>query len=1087
MKLKKWALAAALAAVLAVAGILALATGRSGKAAPGQAVQITELCAGNTDILADHSGKYRDYIELYAPQGANLKGYTLCKGELAGKSFGDIILAPGEYRAFFLGKDSFGFSLDAAGGEELLLKDPSGKVVARVTTRKLAENQALLLSGGAWRTGQPSPNFANDAQGLAAFRLGEEVKPALLAVSEVLTANESTLPDELGAYSDVVELTNLSQSPVYLGSYFLSDSTQNRFAYRLPDRFLQPGEYLTLYCDGENYISAGGYIHANFSLSRGESLVLTAPGGAWWAVTPPAMAEDTAWLLSDQGDYICGDPSPGFANTAQGIAQAQVRRIDPESPLVITEISLSQSGIAFGGNVGDFVEITNRSEQALSTQGWFLSDGGDPYRCSLPQQLLQPGQSLVIACNEAAGFSLAEGERVVLTGPDYRHAPKAFCAEAAPGKTLQLAADGEGWVTDMPSLGFANTDAARESYAKASAPQGLRISEVMSANSRYLPGPTGSYCDWVELYNAGESAVQLKNYSLFTRPDGRDAVALPDITLSPGKYVLLLLNNTGEPSAQGYYALSLGLSAEGEGLYLAKGAAVEDFVILPALAGNTSYGRSAESLEFSLLSAPTPGKANAAKAQPSAAPVALTAPGSYDGVQSLQIVLQGQGQLYYTTNCTAPNRSSTPYTGPITVSKTTVLRVVCYEPGKDASPVADFSYFINENDSLPVVSIVTDPDNLFDHYTGIYANGPGMGSQSPYYGANFWKDWEYPASVTLIETDGSRAFSVSCGIRIFGGFSRANEKKSFACVFRNAYGLSQLEYPLFEGEDMPYYESFVLRAGGQDIYHARMRDETITSLAGEHLDLPVQAYRPVNLYLDGRYWGVYYLREKLNEQYVAGHYGMPVEDVTVCQTAGTSFKAYVEVTRYARTHDLSRQEHYDYIASRVDIENYTDYMIAQMWINNTDNSNVKFFMNDQGKWTWALFDTDMSMFNPSANTLYRNLHGLDHDSICRSLLVQLLKNEAYRDYFLQRAAYQVSNVWTEENVNRRIDEISGLIRQDMQKDTARWNKSYTAWQRSVETMHSFANQRNRYFIRHIQNYFDLTPAQMEEYGFPAED
>ncbi len=107
--------------------------------------------------------------------------------------------------------------------------------------------------------------------------------------------------------------------------------------------------------------------------------------------------------------------------------------------------------------------------------------------------------------------------------------------------------------------------------------------------------------------------------------------------------------------------------------------------------------------------------------------------------------------------------------------------------------------------------------------------------------------------------------------------------------------------------------------------------------------------------------------------------------------------------------------------------------------------------------------------------------------ICRTLLLNLLKNEDYRDYFLQRAAWQVNNLWTEENINGRIDEIYGLIAQDMKKDIARWRKNYEYWQGQVDYMRTYAAQRNRFFVSHIKGYFHLNDQQMKEYGFPISD
>ena len=1077
-----------LAAVLLVSGVLALLIGfRMDRDTASGEIRITEICAKNESVLADNSGKYRDYIELYAyDRAVNLKGFTLSYGSETSAPLGDITVGAGEYRVIFLDKNITGFTLNAAGGNTLRLLSPEGQVVAQVDTVALEKDQALVWADGRYQvTNQPTPNFPNTSQGLLAFRDGTVAQNPSLVISEVLTANKSTLPDELGVFSDVVELHNTGDKDVYLGSYFLSDDASNRFAYRLPDTVLAAGEYLVIYCDGENYISENGCIHANFGLSRGEVLYLTECGGGVLEVSWESVGEDTSWQLSQEGVYAAGVPSLGFPNTQQGVQQAMDQRTDWESPLTVSEISLSQSLVPYGGEVSDFVEITNRSDESVSTGGWYLSDGADPYAFSLPAVILQPGECLVIRCDSSGtGFGLSAGEAVLLMGPDHRYAPSAVCAEAEPGKTMQLnpGAGRQSWFSDTPTLGFSNDGQGRENYLNSLRAEPLRISEVMVRNESYLPGPYGDCCGWIELYNAGTQNVNLKNYSLCAFGKAWESWQLPDAVLQPGQYAVILADSSGQATPKGYPVIAADLSAGA--LYLSKAGKLGDYVMIPQLTPDTSFGAEQESGQMAVLARPTPGGCNSPAAAPSGSPVALTAPGSYNGVEYLDVILQGPGEIYYTTNCTVPDRNSTPYTGPVRIAQTTVFRVVCYEPGKDASQVVDLSYFLNENDEMDVVSLVTEPDNLFSPYTGIYVGGNHMSPQSPYTGANFWKDWERPATVTLIEKDGEVAFSENCGIKIFGGFSRMNEKKSFACMFRARYGCGRLEYPVFGEESLPYYESLVLRAGGQDIYSARMRDEMITSLAGEYLGLPVQDYRPVSLYLNGQFWGVYYIREKLSDQYVAGHYNMNAEDVKLCQLAGTTLKEYVEVTRYARTHDLSRQEHFDYIAGRVDLENYTDYMIAQMWINNRDNSNVKFFLNSEGKWTWALFDTDMSFSDASANTVYRHLRSAGEDVICRTLLLHLLDNEAYRDYFLERAAWQVNNLWTEENINNRIDEIYGQIRQGMRKDTQRWNKNYAYWEQSVEDLRSFAARRNPYFVSHIKSYFHLSWEEMKEYGFP---
>ena len=163
-------------------------------------------------------------------------------------------------------------------------------------------------------------------------------------------------------------------------------------------------------------------------------------------------------------------------------------------------------------------------------------------------------------------------------------------------------------------------------------------------------------------------------------------------------------------------------------------------------------------------------------------------------------------------------------------------------------------------------------------------------------------------------------------------------------------------------------------------------------------------------------------------------------------------------------------------------------MIAQIWIGNLDNSNVRFFKTEDGKWTWILYDTDQSFYTLNYNSvkdhLNQNAIGED-DSTSKTLAVCLLKNPEFRDQFLTRMAWQINHIWTEENINARIDEIKALIETDLVKDCQRWGKSYTYWEQSVQTLRNFAAKRNSYLLPYIQDYFGLTQAQMAQYGFPV--
>ncbi len=1074
MKWKNRLLAAVMICLLVVFGVMALAGQENPTATDSDSpkLQISEICAKNETLLRDENGRAPDYLELYNPgEDVDLTGYVFSDGKNSSQPLEAVILRSGEYRVFFLGPEHTGFSLSASGGDTVSLLDTQGKVVSTVQTLPMEADQVMALrEGGYLLTWDASPGFANDEAGVNAFRTGTPDDNPKLVLSEVLLDNRSAIPDEKGAFSDAVELYNASGETIDLSGYYLSDSQEGRFAWRLPQCIVQPGQYVVIFCDGEDYVADDGTIHAAFALNRRETLVLTDTQGAYQALALEQSQEDLSLALQE-GRYVSMAPSLGFANTDEGAQAMQQQRIDFASSLAIQELLLRDAGVSLDGIIQDAVEIVNRSDAAVSTAGWYLSDGGDPYAYPLPERLLQPGACMVVPIRrENAGFVISEGELLYLTGSDGRCAPPVAWVSPEPGTSLQVSYSGSEMSVTLGqiSLGYDNTAQGHAAWLAQNLPQELRISEVMSANQSFLADSNGKTYDYLELYNASSQAVDLSGYALSDNPDRLDKYPLGQASLGPGEYCLLILSDRQDVSLP-YMQIHMGLSSQGETLYLSRDGVIIDLVQIPELPANIAYGRAGGEAGFSFLTQATPGKANSKGAELSQTPVAVTAQGCYDGVEYVDVELSGPGPIYYTTDATAPSQYSKLYTGPIRITSTTVIRAQSREEGKQPSQVLDLTYVINEGDQLSVVTVVADPDELLG-WSGIYNN--------------YWTDVEIPATVSLFEAEGG-GFSESCGLKMFGGYTRAYAKKSFACMFRDQYGASKLQYPLFGEDNLSEFDAFVLRTGGQDSIKGRIRDELITSLVAEYTDVPVQAYRPVTLYLNGKFWGVYFIREKVNENYVAGHYNVRAEEVTLQFGNGTD-PEYRALVQYAKTHDLSIQEHYDYVAQRIDIDEFIDYHAAQMWTGNVDMGNIKFFKLPDGKWTWILYDTDLALTMAEYNSVEDHLNpagtGAD-DLFSTALIVNLLKNDQFRDQFLRRLAWQAQTIWNTPQLLERIDYLENLVRPDMERDIARWNESLDFWNTKMGYMRYVVENRGRYVYAFIKNYFHLTDAQMQAYGF----
>ena len=1050
-------------------------------------LQFTELCTKNDTVLCDNYGRHPDYVELYnAGAPADLSGCYFTIGGENSPALDGIVLQTGQYRCFFFSEEYTGFSLGASGGDCLQLIGPNGAVLAQTNTTALTADQVMLWDGKHYITSfEASPGFSNDGAGTAAFREGVKLDTPSVMISEVLVQNEAVFPDGEYLYPDVVELHNTTGEAISLEGWYLSDSLSNRYTYRFDRTVIPAGGYLLICCDGSLYMEQSGLIHTNFGLSYGETLVLTDTNGGYTTVKVTFPGENISLSLVE-GEYTASMPSLGYANDPDGEYAFAESRMDRDAPLIISEVLLSSADVPYEGQFLDAVEITNRSSTAVTTKSWYLSDGGDPFTYPLPEATLAPGDTLVIVCSpETTGFGLSEGESLRLTAPDHRHLPEVACVSEK-GKSLSLR-DYENISYDFAdtTLGYANTQENAAAY-RAQLGTELRINEVISANASYLKGYYSKTCDWLELFNASGAPINLSDYYISNDPGNLKKFRLPEKTLQPGEYLVIFLSKDSANLARGYDILPFTLSMEGETLLLSKDGLVMDWVTVPALDVDVTYGRVSGSTECDLLASVTPGKANSEAADICAAPVALTDQGSYDGVEYLDIVLQGDGDIYYTTDCTAPTRWDTLYTEPIRITETTVIRAFCRQEGRKDSSVVDLTYLVNENDQLEAICIVAEPSDLFSYESGIWAMGAGASEEFPYRGANFWMDWERSATVSFFETDGSVGFSESCGIKIFGNASRGYPKKSLAFFFRSRYGADQLNYPLFGEDGADHFESFVLRSGGQDLFTSRIRDELITSLAGEQLAVAVQRYRPVVMYLNGEYYGIYFIREKLNEHYLAANYQLDADQAAVLEWNAYENREYQDLYWYVRSHDLRKQENYDYVAARVDLQSYMDYTLAQIWAGNVDNSNVKFFKNSENKWYWILYDMDRAFIDIYYDAVEDHLdpQGTGTERFLSTDLINgLLKNEAFFDAFMKRMAWQCSNVWTEENINARIDSLLLAIEADMEKDCRRWGVDYSQWQSNIEQLRGFARKRTSRVIKDLSDYFHLSEEQMREYGF----
>ncbi len=537
------------------------------------------------------------------------------------------------------------------------------------------------------------------------------------------------------------------------------------------------------------------------------------------------------------------------------------------------------------------------------------------------------------------------------------------------------------------------------------------------------------------------------------------------------------------------------ISADGETIYLfGPNGAVVDSLVTGPIRSNISIGHPAGDLEtLSYFTEPTPGTPNSTQGyQYFSEEVSFSKKG---GVFSngFQLTLSSAGSsenIYYTTTGADPTLDNAIlYSSPITIEQTTVVKAVVIKENSIPVNVSANTYLFNANHSLPVISVSTDPYHLWDEQEGIYVMGPNADPNNPHYGANFWQDWEKPIHIELYEPNGTQAFSMAAGVKIFGAWSRASAQKSLAIFARKSYGAASIDYQVFPDHSMDHFNSLVLRNSGNDWNSSMFRDGFMTSLFHETVDH--QAFRPAVLYLNGEYWGIQNIREKVNEDFLANHHHLDPDDIIILEANGASVEgdpaSYWELINYIENNDLTKDEHYEYVQNHMDVFNFAQYQIGNIFIDNTDwpGNNIKFWKENKpgAKWRWITYDTDFGFGVYGAENYYNNTlsfamdpngPGWPNPAWSTFLLRNLLKNENFKTLFINSFADQLNTALSSRETLAKINALSDEIATEIADHMSRWGGNYNNWLYQVSVMKTFAEKRPQYMRQHIRSQFGLS-------------
>ena len=452
--------------------------------------------------------------------------------------------------------------------------------------------------------------------------------------------------------------------------------------------------------------------------------------------------------------------------------------------------------------------------------------------------------------------------------------------------------------------------------------------------------------------------------------------------------------------------------------------------------------------------------------------------GVYEG--EIEVAITGTfDKLYYTTNGTHPKHGKR-YSTPLKIEKNTVLRVQPYYSGKRMDTTFLRSFLFDFKTKLPIVSIAIPDSSMWSSDRGIYAKGNNAvynDSTKHWENCNFQKKWERAMHVEYIDTSGNVLFNQQAGIRIFGETTRRLSEKSMKIVAREEYGKNRFEGAVFPLKPhIVEHKQFVLRTSGNDYRGTRFKD-CLNSYLIRDLGVDYMAYQPIQLFINGQYWGLYNLREKVNKHFLCYNHNAAFDSSSIIMGRWVrqhgNARDYMRMYRFFENLDTMDNSAYIKVKTMLDIRNYINYRVFQIFLNNSDSrGNIRYWNSRDldGKFRMIFYDSDHShgkysrkfleaclsdsrtyWFNPSWSTMY---------------LTSLMEHDEFKAEFVNQFAHLLNTNLHYNTIDEAVDQFVNIYGDELPRDRNSLPRYFrnsalkeSVWLEKVDQIRSFARLR----------------------------
>lgn len=391
-----------------------------------------------------------------------------------------------------------------------------------------------------------------------------------------------------------------------------------------------------------------------------------------------------------------------------------------------------------------------------------------------------------------------------------------------------------------------------------------------------------------------------------------------------------------------------------------------------------------------------------------------------------------------------------------------------------------------DSSKLPVVSLCSDSLSLFDYETGIMVPGTNWDPDDPLHTGNYYmkgKDWERTANVEFYESDGICGLNQTCGLRTHGNLSRRYPAKGLKVYARNEYGKSNFEYQIFPDSPLNKYKRLIFKPFAVFWPYSGTQDYFCNTLAHQSkVDAP--CIRPALLYLNGEFWGIYFIQEKIDEEYLEAHFGVDEKNCNIIEnwkgTAenGTN-KNFLKMMRWMKDTDLSVDANYDRVCDLIDVDNFINYMIFETFVANKDwpGNNMRCWQDGNGPWKWVFFDGDAAIIHKDLDVFVRTALYTGPDTWSNYpevtlLFGKLLENNQFKTTFKTRAQELCGNEFQYGNTSEILHDLIETLRPNIPEQQLRFGYPHplSLWDFGNDLIDDFLYHRVERYLEAIDDF-----------------